>query len=69
MIDQALNQHQYIKIDGDTILYSSGKVLKFENKTIFNPTEEQMLAAGWQVYIAPEPTDEEKLENAKNEKI
>lgn len=36
---------------------------------VWNPTEEQLLAAGYREYIAPVPTPEQPLEQAKQEKV
>ena len=58
----------YKEINGE-IVFFSGSVLRTANGVTFNPTEEQILAAGWQVYEEPEPTEEELLEQAKNEKL
>lgn len=63
---------KYYKIvDGETI-YSNCKCITidqdFEGKTIqvnvINPTEEQILSAGWLPYVEPEPTPEELLRRA-----
>lgn len=60
---------KYFKvIDGETV-YSDGKFLQTESNNIVNPTEEQMLEAGWEVYVEPELTNAQKLANAKAEKI
>ena len=67
----------YYKIIDDKTVYSDGKVLNTEitrggstrKVTIINPTEQQMLDAGWQVWIEPEPSEETKLQMAKQEKI
>lgn len=60
---------KYFKvIDGETV-YSDGKFLQTESNNIVNPTEEQMLEAGWQVYVEPELSDADKLIAAKLEKI
>lgn len=60
---------KYFKvIDGETV-YSDGKFLQTESNNIVNPTEEQMLDAGWQVYVEPELSDSDKLVAAKIEKI
>lgn len=40
-----------------------------EDKQIFNPTEEILLANGYEEYIEPEPSEEEKLQMAKAEKL
>lgn len=58
----------YKEIDGE-VKYSNGKLLVSEGVTIVNPSEEQMLAEGWQVYNAPEPSDSDKLAAAKEEKL
>ena len=58
----------YKEINGETVFFT-GRVLVTEQGTILNPTEEQMLAEGWQVYVEPEPTNAEKLAAAKAEKI
>lgn len=36
---------------------------------VWNPTEEQLLAAGYTEYIAPVPTPEQLLEQAKQDKV
>lgn len=67
----------YYKIIDDKTVYSDGKILNTEitkgdstrKVTIINPTEQQMLDAGWQVWIEPEPSEETKLQMAKQEKI
>jgi len=58
----------YKIIDGETVFFK-GSVLRIGTKTIINPTQEHMLAAGWLVYEEPEPTNAEKLAAAKAEKI
>ena len=60
---------RYYKIEDDKEVFFTGCVLYYNDDTIVNPTEQQMLDAGWQVYVEPEPTDAEKLANAKQEKI
>lgn len=59
----------YYKIINNETVFFKGNVLYSDEGTIINPTEEQMLAAGWLVYVEPEPTAAEKLEAAKQEKI
>lgn len=67
----------YYKIIDDKTVYSDGKILNTEitkgdstrKVTIINPTEQQMLDAGWQVWVEPEPSEETKLQMAKQEKI
>lgn len=58
----------YKIIDNKQVLFK-GNVLYTEQGTIINPTEEQMIEAGWQVYVEPEPTNAEKLQAAKDEKL
>lgn len=58
----------YKEIDGEVIFFT-GNVLRTETGETLNPTEQQMIDAGWQVYVKPEPTDAEKLAAAKAEKI
>ena len=58
----------YKVIDGENVFFK-GNVLYTDTATILNPTEEQILAAGWLIWVEPEPTNEEKLAAAKAEKI
>lgn len=54
------------------IEYANRIVVIKDGMQIINPTEEQILADGWVEYVAPtpqEPTEEEKLQQAKNTKI
>lgn len=60
---------KYYKIIDNKLVFFTGSVLNTEQGIIVNPTDEQMLIAGWQVYVEPEPTAEELLANAKNEKL
>ena len=60
---------KYYKIIDNKEVFFKGNVLYTEQGTIINPTEEQMINAGWQVYVQPEPTDAQKLAAAKAEKI
>lgn len=72
-----VGNNKYYKIINEEAVFSDGKFLKTEitenGKTrkvnIINPTEEQMLAAGWQVWVEPEPSDEEKLRIIKDQKL
>lgn len=59
----------YYKIENGGTVFFKGRVLYTESGTIFNPTHEQMLAEGWLEYQEPEPTAEELLEMAKQDKI
>ena len=60
---------KYYKEENGKVIYSDGKVLYNNGTSTLNPTEEQMLEAGWQVYVEPEPTNAEKLAAAKADKI
>lgn len=43
--------------------------IKLNGCVVCNPTEDMLKAAGYEEYHEPEPTDEEKLEQAKQQKI
>lgn len=60
---------KYYKIIDNKQVFFKGNVLYTEQGTIINPTEEQMIEAGWMVYVEPEPTNAEKLQAAKDEKL
>ena len=60
---------KYYKIIDNKEEFFNGNILHTENGVIINPTEEQMLEAGWLVYQEPEPSDAEKLAAAKAEKL
>lgn len=58
-------------INNKTIFFNG--ILKIDGKQIINPTNEQLLADGWEVYEAPTaepytPTYEEKVEQLIREK-
>lgn len=57
---------RYIDKDGN---FWDGTSIVLDGMRIFNPTDEQMIAAGYTEYVDPEPTPEELLEKAKQEKI
>ena len=59
----------YYKVIDNEQVFFTGNVLHTDEATIINPTEEQMLEAGWMVYEEPEPSNAEKLAAAKAEKI
>lgn len=59
----------YYKVIDNENVFFTGNVLHTDEATIINPTEEQMLEAGWMVYEEPEPSNAEKLAAAKAEKI
>ena len=39
------------------------------NMQVFNPTHEMLIEDGWELYVAPEPTEVELFNNAKRHKI
>lgn len=59
---------RYYKIKDGKEIFFEGRVLYIDGGVIINPTEEQMLEAGWQVYTEPEPPAEQLLAEAKVEK-
>lgn len=59
----------YYKVIDNEQVFFTGNVLHTDEANIINPTEEQMLEAGWMVYEEPEPSNAEKLAAAKAEKI
>lgn len=58
----------YKEIDDEQVFFT-GNVLYTDSASILNPTHEQMIDAGWQVYVEPEPTEAELLEAARANKI
>lgn len=61
---------RYIKIiDGLTVIKPANRIVirNGEAQTI-NPTEEMILADGWEEYVEPEPSDYDKLVVAKRDK-
>lgn len=60
-----------IWIDKDNKFWNETSII-LEDMRIFNPSEEQLIEAGYTEYIPPtpsEPTEEELLEQAKQEKL
>lgn len=60
---------KYYKIIDDKYVFFEGNVLQTEDSVILNPSEEQLLEDGWQIYEEPEPTEEEILTSEKNTKL
>lgn len=56
----------YKEINGEKIF--SGLYIEIDGKQVLNPTHEQMLLAGWQVYDDT-PTEEEQLQMAIERKL
>ena len=66
-----MNKRYYKLIDDKTVFYK-GESIVLDNARICNPTEEQLLEAGWQVYVeppTPAPTPEQLLEEARQNKL
>ena len=63
-----MNKIYYKIIDGKTVFYG-GEIIVIGDSQIINPTEEQLLEAGWMVWEEPQPTPEELLRQAKSNKI
>ena len=62
---------RYYKEENGTKIWFNG-VLKYDGRQIINPSEEQLLAAGYVEYVPPtpeEPTEEELLADAKSRKL
>lgn len=59
----------YYKIENNVKKFFTGNVLYTDEATIINPTEQQMLDAGWLIYTSPEISDEENIEQIKQDKI
>lgn len=59
---------KYYKIENEKEIFFTGKVLYIEGGAVINPTKEQMLEAGWQIYAEPDPPAEQLLAEAKVEK-
>lgn len=55
-------------IDKDGTLWDGISII-LDNMRIFNPTEDQLIEAGYTEYVKPEPTLEELIAEAKAEKI
>lgn len=56
----------WIDKDGN---FWDGTSIVLDGMRIFNPTDEQMIAAGYTEYVEPEPTPDELLERAKQQKL
>lgn len=61
----------YYKLDGEIVVKKTSKeiVIRKDGMVTYNPTEEMILEDGWVEYVAPEPTEEEKLNLEKEYKI
>ena len=53
----------YIK--GKSIKPKNQIVLEFNDVQVINPTHEMLIEQGWDVYVIPEPTEEEKFEQER----
>lgn len=58
------------KFGGRLVVKQANKiVIEKDGMCTYNPTEEMILEDGWVEYTAPEPTEEEKLNREKENKI
>ena len=57
-------------IDGKTVIKPRNKIVITKNGlSTYNPTEEMLFADGWVEHVTPEPTEEELLDKAKENKL
>jgi len=66
-----MNKRYYKLIDDKTVFYH-GESIVLNDARICNPTEEQLLEAGWMIYVeppVPEPTPAQRLREAKDIKL
>ena len=49
--------------------YSNGKKIVVGGRVILNPTEQQMLDAGWEKVVPPTPTEEEIAQREREARI
>lgn len=66
-----MDKRYYKIIDGKTIFYNGG-IIVLNDRQIINPTEEQLLEAGWMIYVeppVPAPTPAQRLREAKDIKL
>ena len=66
-----MNKKYYKIIDENTIFYQGG-MIQIADTYITHPTEEQLLEAGWLIYVeppVPAPTPQQLLEEAKQNKL
>lgn len=57
---------RYVDNDGN---FWNGKSIVIGEKRIWNPTEEQLMEAGYTEFVKPEPTTEQLLAQAKSAKL
>lgn len=58
---------RYIK---DGIILPKDKIVAYKDGArVYKPSHKTLVANGWELYVAPEPTNEELLERAKVRKI
>lgn len=58
---------RYIK---DGIILPKDKIVAYrDGARVYKPCHKTLVANGWELYVAPEPTEEELLERAKMRKI
>lgn len=66
-----MNYPKYYKIIDDQIVTSNCAYITIEDSgiTIINPTEEQILQAGWEIYTGQDLDEDELLQKTKDEVI
>lgn len=58
---------KYIK---DGIILPKDKIVAYrDGARVYKPSHKTLIANGWELYVAPEPTEEQLLESAKARKI
>lgn len=58
-----LNKIEFIPVSPDS------EETEEVNMQVFNPTHEMLIEDGWEIYVTPEPTEEELFNDAKRQKI
>ena len=57
-------------IDGKTVIRKANEIIvERDGKVWYAPTHAMLIEDGWKLYTKPQPTEEQKLERAKNKKI
>ena len=63
-----MNTKRYYKTINDQVVFFQEPLI-YDGMQTFNPTEEMILAAGWQEYVEPEPSESELLAQAIENKL
>lgn len=67
--DGEIKTRNQIVIKGQRTIKDKDGNDKVVGTNTYNPTEEMILADGWEEYVTPEPTEEELLSRAKRNKV